>query len=786
MTLKEVLQKFEKLSEEKKRFLSSPVVLAYVEELESKYNIKLALVLMEIVANEEKEESIDLLDAKLHLEKDKAKNLLDDIKEKILNEFYQIGKVKKEIKQEVNRPRPIETAKVNFIPPKNLPVVNKEIVEPREDRPTLSNEQIEINRVRDEIKKNHVLAPPSPVTIVPKNNFITAATSRPIEKKAFEVKPVESQRFTFNNNDKGFEKVQAQTQLKAPITNSVDWNKEADVIIKNLNINIGGDLNIKLKNVLSSTLRGVRSTIDSRVILNKRPEDGGLGLESSLIDNILGAIKHRRKMIEDIHSGVKLPSHIFVLSGDGEPMIKKEKREVDLKSTAISPSSPIFKQFTPAQPIRQISVGQEKIKQAPVFNQPLVQNNKEDNRLENVSAKDRETSGIKKENTSSSKKKKWFSFFFSKKHKPVAAPSQNLGTSNIVVGQKSEDKPVSQVESVSPILTKKAISNNVDKKILTPPPITIPSQNKVDHDNLKELEVKKELDKAAEEEKKKMVEKNKKEMEEILNKTIEKVLDKNASSQPTKQTFGRQEGVVLAKKEPVQNIVPNQQVVSNNDEEEVSQEKKINNFREKAPLISSNNTLQNKSQLTSSLKTFPSPIKKEGDPLIKDDNQEKQNQKQIDKTTKEIKKGLFFGLFNKKKKDKKITSKKVKIEDVKRVDMTAYEGDDRHKLIGPIEELEGLTLSDFRNLSNDPVIAIGKIEEKIKNLEIESLSKRILGIKAWKKCEINQAYLSILNEAMMKNISFEAVITERNRARIPVIDIKEFEAIAGLSKKLRF
>jgi len=38
----------------------------------------------------------------------------------------------------------------------------------------------------------------------------------------------------------------------------------------------------------------------------------------------------------------------------------------------------------------------------------------------------------------------------------------------------------------------------------------------------------------------------------------------------------------------------------------------------------------------------------------------------------------------------------------------------------------------------------------------------------------------------MKNISFEDVIKERINARISTIDIKEFNAIAEISKKLRF
>ncbi len=656
--LRDILQKFEKLPEEKKRFLSSPVVLAYIEEIEVKYSIKLALVLMEIVVGEKKEDFINFLASKLHLDKIKAENISDDVKEKILKEFYEIGEVKKDL----NKPKPIKADRVNFVKPKKSPSLGQGFGKIIKTKNNLSFKQEEYKQEAKKSKKNDILAPPSPAItpVASKAPIVKPTVKGLLEQKSPEkLKTIKPQIDNFNNDDKEeIKKIKNNVKLDKSMANKVDWDKEAEVIIKNLNINIEGDLNIKLRNILSSTLRGVRSTIDSREVLKKRLENGGMGFEISLIDNILGAIKHRKKMLDDIHSGVKLPSHIFVLSGDGEPMIKKDK------------------------------------------------NYKDNNR---------------------------------KADKPLPVlPSGAM-----------EDKPIGKPAFVRAIVGKEEKNKPKKKRFIFMPP------KKED----KKIEAKE-----------KTAENN-------------KITDKPAFVPPS--------GISADKEE------------------------KIKKFREKVPLIFKDEVLGDKKSLVSQSKTFSAPFKKEPDRNIhisdadkeklvnKEKKKEKQDKEQINKTTKEIKKGLFFGLFSKNNhrrggttsllklkkgrgKVKKTTSKKVKIEDVKRVDVSAYESSDKHKLIGPLEELEGLSLIDFRNLSEDPIIATNKIEEKINNLELESLAKRILGIKAWKKCEINQAYLSILNEAMMKNISFKAVIDERNNTRKPTLDIKEFDAIADFNKKLRF
>jgi hypothetical protein len=780
MTLKEVLKKFEKLSEEKKRFLSSPVVLAHIEEIESRYNVKLALVLMEIVVGKKDDDFTDFLVSKLHLGKNKASEIFSEIREKVLNELNELDK--KPTKKEVNKSRSEEEVKVNFIDSEKTPIIRKSAIKSKKEADESFTKKIEKKQEVQKIKKIDILAPPPPMPIVKKIKPVVTTVSKPYlqQKNNFtevkKKKTVQNQIDSFDKSDEEeIKKIQNNAQVSESIESKVNWNKEAELIVKNLNINIGGDLNIKLINILSSTLRGVRSTFDSMDMLKRRTEDGGIGLEVNLIDSILGAIKHRKKMINDIHSGVKFPSHIFVLSGDGEPMVKKER------SNSKQVISPVLGSTFKRDKVKQNTVisslpvpvikdnKKEEMKQQKIITPPTFIDNKgglnkideggkkkSAPKLEPANSKkdmelrsDREKLdsfppvALLKEDIKKKKKKSFFGFLFSKKKKK-----------KIKEGKKISTMP----------------SANVVKNTLTPPPGVVLAPVKGGAGKIEEINKEKIVTQEISKEKKKRMEKNKEEMEEILNKTIDKVLSENKNNVSKKQPSDNIKEIIPIKKEEVKTPISNVPI---------DRENKIKNFREKVPLIPNNNVIPSKKDLVA-------PIKEAINVPSKGETKDEKDNNKIEKINKEIKSKPFFGLFSKKKKAKKPINKKVKIEDIKKVDMSAYEGNDKHRLIGPIEELEGLSLKDFRNLSNDPVIATNKIEEKINNLEIDSLARRILGIKAWKKCEINQAYLLILNEAMMKNTSFENIIEERKRARIATIDANDFYAIGELSKKLRF
>ena len=137
-----------------------------------------------------------------------------------------------------------------------------------------------------------------------------------------------------------------------------------------------------------------------------------------------------------------------------------------------------------------------------------------------------------------------------------------------------------------------------------------------------------------------------------------------------------------------------------------------------------------------------------------------------------------------KKQEKSVKSDfpdELKIKDFRKI----VSEDKKSKLVGPIDELAGLTIKDFRSWSENSYEAIKKIKEKINILIKESLEKGNLGMKAWKNSEINKAYLDILHSAIIKRKQVNEIIQEMKNERKQTLTLEEFEAIEQLNRELR-
>lgn len=108
------------------------------------------------------------------------------------------------------------------------------------------------------------------------------------------------------------------------------------------------------------------------------------------------------------------------------------------------------------------------------------------------------------------------------------------------------------------------------------------------------------------------------------------------------------------------------------------------------------------------------------------------------------------------------------------------------RVLGPVDELRELRLSDFRDLGRDRQEAIQKIQEKIELLGEESFTQRAKGIKAWQNSEIYKFYLDIGRESMDSNQTIEEIINQRMAEGKPYLTQEEFSAISDLNRKLRF
>ncbi|HBW74335.1 MAG: Protein TonB [Candidatus Magasanikbacteria bacterium GW2011_GWA2_45_39] len=108
------------------------------------------------------------------------------------------------------------------------------------------------------------------------------------------------------------------------------------------------------------------------------------------------------------------------------------------------------------------------------------------------------------------------------------------------------------------------------------------------------------------------------------------------------------------------------------------------------------------------------------------------------------------------------------------------------RLVGPIDELRTLTLVDFRRLSRNPQVAADKIHSKVDLLGEESFEKKIKGVLAWRACEVNQLYNTLLNESLTSKKPVKEVLAARVSRKEPTLTTEEFQAVMNLNRQLRF
>lgn len=108
------------------------------------------------------------------------------------------------------------------------------------------------------------------------------------------------------------------------------------------------------------------------------------------------------------------------------------------------------------------------------------------------------------------------------------------------------------------------------------------------------------------------------------------------------------------------------------------------------------------------------------------------------------------------------------------------------RLLGPIDELKEMKISDFRRLGRDAAETIFKLKAKIDLLAEESFSKKITGIDALKKSEPWRLYSLLSSQALETGKPVEEVIQEREKNKELTLTPDEFRAIMDMNKGLRF
>lgn len=108
------------------------------------------------------------------------------------------------------------------------------------------------------------------------------------------------------------------------------------------------------------------------------------------------------------------------------------------------------------------------------------------------------------------------------------------------------------------------------------------------------------------------------------------------------------------------------------------------------------------------------------------------------------------------------------------------------RLVGPVDELGGMTPTEFRRLSTTPADATQKIEDILSTLEAQSFEERVMGVKAWRNSPMNQLYVSMTSDALQLGVSLAEIATKRRSAGEESLSPAEIRALGMLNEKLRF
>src|SRR5680860_1118697 len=107
------------------------------------------------------------------------------------------------------------------------------------------------------------------------------------------------------------------------------------------------------------------------------------------------------------------------------------------------------------------------------------------------------------------------------------------------------------------------------------------------------------------------------------------------------------------------------------------------------------------------------------------------------------------------------------------------------KVMGPLEELQFLNITNFRRLGSTPEEITTKIFNKVKLLEKEGYDKMIEAITAWKKSPVNRLYLKIVQNAIVSGKTVKEMAGGLSGDK-ESLNFAEIEAIINLNSRLTF
>ena len=108
------------------------------------------------------------------------------------------------------------------------------------------------------------------------------------------------------------------------------------------------------------------------------------------------------------------------------------------------------------------------------------------------------------------------------------------------------------------------------------------------------------------------------------------------------------------------------------------------------------------------------------------------------------------------------------------------------RLLGPVDELRSLSLTDFRRLSKDASQAATKVKDKVDLMEEQGYNKKVEAIGAWRASPLNQMYVGITRDAVLQGVAVAEILGKKRTAGEETLSDEELKAVMKLNADLRF
>lgn len=105
--------------------------------------------------------------------------------------------------------------------------------------------------------------------------------------------------------------------------------------------------------------------------------------------------------------------------------------------------------------------------------------------------------------------------------------------------------------------------------------------------------------------------------------------------------------------------------------------------------------------------------------------------------------------------------------------------------LGPAEEMQSMTLIEFRRMGQGAGEASKKLVDKFQHLQKESYAVWAQALAGWRRSDVYQLYVTMGRESLERGVPVSQVIADRGRTGLPYLSEHEFTVLADLNRQLQ-